>query len=223
MFNIVDLIVLIIIGVTTFIGYKRGFVKTAFGMLSFIVALALATSLYKPIASMLAERTGIDEWIFTTISGKVDEMENKSEETTEEEVKEDSIQATFENLPEKIKEELGMEDLKNKAKASIAEKATEIAMNLISFVGIYVFARVLLAVACFALDLVMKIPVLKQANEILGLILGVLQGLFSVFVILAIIMALTSFLNLDWLLAYIKGSLITQVLYENNFVMWLLF
>ena len=80
-----------------------------------------------------------------------------------------------------------------------------------------------LVIACFILDLAMKLPVLKQANEILGLIMGLIQGILSVFVVLAIVMSLTSFLNLDWLLAYIKGSLITKVLYENNFVMWLLF
>ena len=58
MFNIADLIVIIIVGLTTFIGYKKGFVKTAFGMASFIVALFLAVTFYKPMANVLSEKTG---------------------------------------------------------------------------------------------------------------------------------------------------------------------
>lgn len=223
MFNIVDLIVVIIIGLTTFIGYKRGFVKTAFGMASFIVALVLAITLYKPVAVVLADRTGIDEWIHETILGKVDEINEEKQIETTENSENESIKETFENLPEKIKNELGLEEAKTKAKDAIAVKASEIALKLISFVGIYVIARIVLAVACFVLDLVMKAPVLKQANEVLGLIIGLLQGIMSVFVVLAIIMSLSSIVNLDWLLTYVKSSLITSIMYENNFVMWLLF
>ena len=222
MFNVVDLIVVIIIGLMAFIGYKRGFVKTAFGMLSFIVAVILAIVFYKSFAGVLSEKTGIDEWIYETISGKVDEA-SKSDNSNTESSDETSIKDAFNNLPEKIKNELGLEETKARAKNAIAEKAVSIGMNLISFVLIYVVARIILAIACFVRDLLMQLPALKQANEILGMLLGGVQGLFGIFAALAIIMSLTSIVNLDWLLSAIKNSLITEFLYENNFIMWFLF
>lgn len=218
MFNIADLIVLLLVGVTTFIGYKRGFVKTAFGMLSFLIAVIIATTFYKLLATQLINNTKIDDWIYDTISQKI---EDNTVDSNDRQL-DDSI-FILENLPEKIKDELDIEGTKTRAKSFIAEKAVNIGMNLISFVIIYVVSRIGLIIACFALDLVAKLPVLKQANEILGLIFGAFQGLFSVFTALAIIMLLTSVLNMEWLLGYIKGSLIASILYENNFIIWLLF
>ncbi|MBR1373708.1 CvpA family protein [bacterium] len=223
MFNIADLIVVLIVAAMAFLGYKRGFVKTAFGMLSFIAALVLAVCFYKVVAAKLTENTGIDEWIYQTISGETREGETESTEPVSEENANTSWRETFANLPDKIKEELGVEEAKTQARSAVAEKAVGIGMNLISFVGIYVVARIVLIIVCFVLDSVMKIPGLKQMNEILGLAIGVLQGVASVFIVLAIIMSLSSFFNMEWLLAYIKGSLITDLLYENNFVISFLF
>ena len=44
-----DLGILLIIFITTIIGYKKGLIKVAFRLLSFILALVIALLLYKPI------------------------------------------------------------------------------------------------------------------------------------------------------------------------------
>ena len=43
---LLDLIVLAIIALSTFIGYKKGLIKVAFGLISFILAIALSVVLF---------------------------------------------------------------------------------------------------------------------------------------------------------------------------------
>ncbi len=231
MFNFADFIGIILILITTFVGYKRGFVKTAFGMLSFIIAIILSVTLYKSVAMKLAENTGMDEWIYQAIVGQHDDENeeiNKEEiyidnEEAEEDKSQNALQNALANLPDNIKEKFGLEEMQEEAKEVIAEKVTEIALYLVSFILIYVLTRITLAILCFVLDKIMKIPVLKQLNEVLGLLLGILQGLFEIYFVLAIITFLASVFDMEAFIAYIKASAIIGTLYENNFIISLLF
>lgn len=223
MYYIADIIVLLIILIFGFVGYKRGFVKTAFGMASFFIAIILAFCLYKAVAYTLAERTEIDEWIYNAIAGKASQ-EGNIETNDEPESNNDnqSIEEAVKNLPENMKEQLGLDEMKDQTKAIVAEKVTEVALNIISFVGIYVVVRITLAIVCFVLDKLMLLPVLKQVNEIMGLIIGVVQGLLGTCVVFAIITFLTSVCGMDVIIAYINNSVIARFLYENNFIIYLL-
>jgi len=51
MWIIFDLIIIAIIGLATFIGYKQGLVKAAIKILSFFIAIIVALVLYKPISN----------------------------------------------------------------------------------------------------------------------------------------------------------------------------
>lgn len=223
MYYIADIIVLLIILIFGFVGYKRGFVKTAFGMASFFVAIILAFCLYKAVAYTLAERTGIDEWIYNAIAGKASQEDNiETNDEPESNNDNQSIEEAIKNLPENMKEQLGLDEMKDQTKAIVAEKVTEVALNIISFVGIYVVVRITLAIVCFVLDKLMLLPVLKQVNEIMGLIIGVVQGLLGTCVVLAIITFLTSVCSMDVIIACINNSVIARFLYENNFIIYLL-
>lgn len=219
MFNVADVIVILIVLIFGLLGYKKGFIKTAFGMASFFVAIVLAFSLYKPVVYTITMNTEIDEWIYNTIAGKVEEkdsvnVENKSDNT--------SISEAIKNLPENMKEQLGLDEIKNQAKVAIAERVTEIALNIIAFISVYIIARVLLAILCFVLDKLMLLPVLKQLNEILGLIIGLLRGVFGIFIVFSVITFLSSVFDMEVLNLYISNSLIAKFLYENNFIIYLL-
>ncbi len=47
---VIDLIVIGIIALFTFLGYKQGLVKAAIKILSFLIAIVVAFILYKPIS-----------------------------------------------------------------------------------------------------------------------------------------------------------------------------
>ena len=56
MFFIADIIVVAIIALAAFIGYKKGFIKTGFGIVSFFVAIALTFMFYQPVMEIIKEK-----------------------------------------------------------------------------------------------------------------------------------------------------------------------
>lgn len=235
MFNVIDLIVLLIIAIAALLGYKRGFVKTSFRMLSFIIAIVISMLLYKPVASYIKESTNVSEWLVQTILGKDNKEELDSvpenddltlvEDTSDITKKEEStnIENALESLPQNIKEYIGVNETINQAKEQVAEKIVDAIINVMSLVLIYVIVKLALSIVCFILDKIMQIPLLKQINEALGLMLGLLLGIIQVYTVLAVITFLSSFIQMPELIAYIKASLITSVLFEYNLLIALIF
>ena len=76
MFNIIDIIVVLVILFSVFLGYKKGFVKTVVSLLSFFVAIGMALFFYKPFAVILTVNTTIDDWIIENIVSKEYEEKN---------------------------------------------------------------------------------------------------------------------------------------------------
>jgi uncharacterized membrane protein required for colicin V production len=229
MINWVDFVLLIIVLIATFLGYKRGFFKTLYGLVAFFIAIFLAFSFHKPFATYLKNNTEIDEWIITNIQSygkKVEpdqiEQENNYQIINSDENKE-VLEKTLENLPKNIKETLGLEDIKNQAIENISLKVSDLAINIISILGIYVVISLLLEIVSNIVDGVLKLPILKQINEILGLLLGSILGFLQIYIIFAIITFLSSIININTLIIYIKSSLIARILYENNLILSLLF
>lgn len=235
MFNIVDLIVLLIIALVAFLGYKRGFVKTSFRMLSFIIAIVLSLLLYKPVANYIRENTNVSEWLIQTISSKDDkkelqEIEQNENITSEEEINDvtneeenKDIENMLEDLPQNIKEYIGVNETINQAKEQVMQKIVDTIINVMSLILVYIIVKLALGIVCFILDGIMQIPLLKQINEILGLILGIILGIIQVYTVLAVITFLSSFIQMPELIAYIKSSLITSVLFEYNLLIALIF
>ena len=68
---VLDLIVILIIALFTFIGYKQGLIKTAIKITSFFIAIIIALILYKPVSALIIKNTTIDDKIESTIIEKI--------------------------------------------------------------------------------------------------------------------------------------------------------
>ena len=65
---IVDLIIIAVVLLFIFLGYKKGLTGSLIKLLSFIIAIVVAFVLYKPVANAVIENTVIDDNIRTTLS-----------------------------------------------------------------------------------------------------------------------------------------------------------
>ncbi len=68
---IIDLIIVLIMLLFIFLGYKRGLVKVAFKLCTFFIAIIVAFVFYKPVAKLVIANTNIDETIETAITRKI--------------------------------------------------------------------------------------------------------------------------------------------------------
>ncbi len=226
MFNLMDIVIILIVALFGFIGYKIGFVKTAINMFSFVVAVGLALLFYKPLAVILTEQTSIDDWVIE----KVVDYKYKNEEVKQievessEEIEEDTIiDSLSKQLPKTILEGVDIEKTKRDIKLEIAQKVSEAIMKVLSLVIIFLVVKVTLFIASIVLNGIMQIPVLKQLNETLGLVFGLIMGVAELYIAFAIITFVASITDLSFVVDPIKSSLIASFMFDNNIILKLLF
>lgn len=198
----VDLIVLAIVLLFVFLGYKRGLVKVAFKLCTFFIAIILAFMLYKPIAKIVIENTNIDETIETKITDKI--LPEGKTETDEVDLSE--------SLPTII--------LKNSENTvqSIAKSCSNTLIETACLVLIFIIAKIVLKFVTALADLIAKLPILKQFNKLGGTIYGIIEGLFIVFLGFAVISLIAPMLDVSVLEA-INSSTLGSICYNNNILL----
>lgn len=214
---LVDIIILAIIALSIFIGYKRGLIKCAINVLSFFVAILVVILLTTPISNLIIKNTKIDDNIKTAISenlnlGDVDKENLKLDENNS-------------NSPEVVREHINkmMSDLTSNATNDIADTLAEnisvmiinIAVAIILFIGTK-FALMFVKVLA---DIVGKIPLIKQFNKAGGIIYGIASGIVRVYLILAIISIIVPLLADSSMIQAINGSMIGSAMYNNNILL----
>jgi len=199
---IVDIIIVAIILLFTFIGYKRGLVKLAFSLCSFFIAIAIAFSIYKPVTNILLDKTSIDESISKAITDKI----LPEGASVNSEIKENA------NLPEIIM---------NKGANTIGELSNSFSTTIVGvccFIVIYIIVKIALRFVTALANLIAKLPLLKQFNKLGGLIYGVTQGIFIVFLGFAVISLASPLMDAE-ILSNINNSMLGSWIYNNNLLL----
>lgn len=198
----VDLMVLSIVLLFVFLGYKRGLVKVAFKLCTFFIAIILAFMLYKPVAKIVIENTNIDETIETKITDKI--LPEGKTETDEVDLSE--------SLPTII--------LKNSENTvqSIAKSCSNTLIETACLVLIFIITKIVLKFVTALADLIAKLPILKQFNKLGGTIYGIIEGLFIVFLGFAVISLIAPMLDVSVLEA-INSSTLSSICYNNNILL----
>ena len=239
MFNLIDIVVIAIIALSAFIGYKIGFVKTVIGLLSFVIAIGVALAFYKPFAALLTENTTIDDWVRERIvksdvkvSGdslviETETSEEKVESATTVTNNESTEDTSFVNtiisvIPQEASNLFNLEETKEVLKNQIADKIVELVMNVLSLIIIFVLVKVILLIANLLLGLATKVPGLKQINEIMGLLVAVLLAFAEIYIAFAIVLFISSVADISFVTEAIKSSLLASFLFENNPIIWFL-
>ena len=199
---IVDLIIIAIILLFTFLGYKRGLIKVAIKLCTFIIAIIIAFALYKPISNLVIENTGIDESIESAITDRI--LPEGASVNDEVELSNDLPSVILENSENTVK--------------GIATSFSNTIIETGCFLIIFIAVKIILKFVTVLADLIAKLPILKQFNALGGTIYGVLEGLFIVFVGFAIVSLIAPLLDVS-ILEAINSSTLGSIFYNNNIIL----
>ena len=208
---IIDIVIVAILLLSIFSGIRQGLIGLAFSIVSFFVALVISFVLFVPISNVVIDNTDLDDAIKNAI------VSNFTTDTGE--IKQDT------NMPEMIENYIDAQtnDVKN---AGIEFAATNIAntsIRVLTFVAIFVIAKIALIFFKAIANIIAKLPILKQFNKAGGFLVGLLKGGLIIYVILAILLLLVPFFG-DWALyTYINESFLGNAMYNNNILLKLLF
>lgn len=193
---VVDCIVVAIILLSVFLGYKKGLIALAVHLLAFIIAIAVTILLYKPVATFVVNVTAIDEGIENAIIEKVNEImvEDENQELTSELIQ----SAKDGTLPDAAKD------------LSIA------IVNVGVMIILYILIRIILKFVTALANFVAKAPLIKQLNEIGGLVYGLARGILIIYIALLLIGFVNQVYPNNAIHSNINNSYLTKLMYENN-------
>lgn len=192
-----DIIVVLIIAVFALLGYKKGFVKSVVGILSFVASMVLAWFLY-PVAADLLKTFGVESALFESIQNTVGSY----------------VGGDLDALPEAIRSaaEVGKDGIVY----GVAEGAAKVILNIIAFICVMILSRIIIWIGVRLLKILSSIPVISFFNRIGGLLLGIFQGILVIYVILTIVFAVEPLKTSEGISRAVKESVITAQMYKNN-------
>lgn len=227
--NILVLVVLAVLLVSIFAGYKNGFLKTVLSLVSWLVVLVACYVATPMVTDFLIQNTEIETTIQGVLDAKIDEMIQEAMEEAglselQEAIPEDmekielpeELQAA---LPEELRELFSDNEDEMEAElvdtAAIAEKVVEI----ISLLLVLVFTRCALLIVNVVLGIASKLPLIGPLDRILGLACGAGKGVVFTWIILTVVsvLALTG-VNTEWA-GYIAESELLTWLQNNNVIL----
>ena len=205
---ILDIVIIAILALSIIMGYKKGLINVIFNIFAFFLAIIITLVLYKPVSNIIIKNTDIQEKIETAIIENTKGEENKKEEKTE-----NGIQKYIENTMQNAEE-----DAKSKAIEVVAKNVSTKCIEIITALILFVITRIILIVLKFLTETLANLPIVKQCNEIGGLLYGVIKGLLIIYVILTIMFFIISLKPEGMTANLIETSYITKFLYNNNII-----
>lgn len=194
---IIDFIIIAVILLSTFLAYKKGLISLAVQLCSFIIAIIVTAILYQPISNLVINSTSIDETIENAIYEKANDMMQENQSSNE----------VTNQITEAVKNEM------------LPETARTIAVNIVTggvmillLIAINIALRLIKGIA----NQIAKLPILKQFNEIGGMIYGILRGILIVYVVLLILVIPGQIQPDNRVNQSIEQSYLGKVMYENN-------
>lgn len=196
---LLDLIIIAIIALFTFIGYKKGLIKVAFGLVSFILALLISVMFYKPVSNFIINYTSIDNTIESAVESRLSSPDTTDEET------QNIVSNYYSNI-------------KSASTSVIAGGISKTIINVGCMIIVFIITKLILLFFKFSGDLIAKLPLIKQINHIGGFIYGLLKGFIIIYILLALIALISPIINIDNMLRVINKSIITNIMYNNNII-----
>lgn len=195
---VVDLIIIGIVLLSTFLAYRKGMVKLAIGLCAFVISIVVTFVLYTPIANLVINVTSIDEAIEDMIYEKANDI-LKNEDTTQDQLTSQIV-----------------EDAKNEM---LPETARTLAVSIVKggvMVVLFVAIRIALIFVTVLADAIAKLPIINQINKTTGMIYGVIRGILIVYVMLLVLAIPGKINSQNALNTSVEQSILGKVMYENN-------
>ncbi len=208
---ILDIILVVILAGSIFLGYKKGLVKVAVSLFALIISLVVTLVLYRPISNAIINNTDWDEKIEQVI---IENTTKKVEETNQNGNILEDAQKYIDNAVAE-----GQNNVVENVAPVIAERVISIGTMIILFIA----TRLVLILLTLVSNVITNLPIIKQFNELGGVIYGIVRGLIVIYALLAIaffIVSMSSNINIT---NAIDSSFITKFMYSHNILLNIIF
>ena len=213
---IVDLVIISMLISNAFWGYRRGLTAVIFKILVSIISLLIVFVLYKPVANSIIKNTELDDKLSVAIEDSLIGAGITIGDTIK-----------FENpvVSNSIVELINsfVNEALQKAETNAVHYASvQLAYFMIrvgTLILLYMIIRFFLLFIRFAAELIANLPIIKQINKSGGLIYGILKGIITAYLILAVFSLISPLISEFGIIKAIQDSHIGSFMYNNNIIL----
>jgi len=216
---ILDIIILAFILLLGFIYRQKGLVLAIFEFISIFIALAVAVLFYPVVAAMI-NTTSFDENIIWGISSFIsnldfsDQLQAASAELSNQmDGAAIFIEHFFRNIDRQLT--IGV----SHSADSIALVLTNFIINSISFLIVFIFAKMALFIIKGILHMITSLPIINFTNKLGGFILGIFFGICWIWIFCLVIPLIATSPSFEPFMAIFNESILTQWLCYNNLIL----
>lgn len=194
---LVDVIIIALVVLSTFLAYKKGLVAQAIKLCAVIIAVIATLLFYRPVANFIINNTDIDETIQNSIYERAYDVAKQK--------------TNNENPETDIVEGAKLAGIQHTSR-ELSIQIINVAVILILFFGIKIALRFVTAIA----NAVAKLPILNKLNKVGGIIYGLIRGIVIVYACLLLISFIGKVDDTSVLHKTVEQSNIGKTMYENN-------
>ena len=213
---LVDLVIISILISNSYWGYRRGLVAVLFKVLLFIISLLIVFLLYKPVSTSIIDNSQLDEWLSGAIRDSIEGT-----------ILQDGalMMPTDTNISAAVVELINsfVTEALNK---SSADPVGYVSLNLAYFMirvgtmlALLIISRFFLIFVRFAAELIGNLPIIKMFNKSGGLIYGILKGVLTIYIILAVFSVISPLIANWGITSAIQDSSFGSKMYNNNIIL----
>lgn len=231
--NPIDIAVLAVLALFALSGLYRGFLTTLFNLGAYLVAVLLAL-LFMPLGAngirsseslynMMLYYTEGSEYIANAEYVRADISSISAQELS------DIINTAHLPYPmaKEISENIATEAFADQGVTTLGDYFNQtivcVFINILVFLAIFALVRLILAFVINGVDYAWTFPLLRSGDSLLGMGLGVLRGMFALFLLFMLLpIGLTILGQFELVQALVDDSVFSAFFYRSNFLLALM-
>lgn len=199
---VIDIILVLIVALSAFLGYKKGLVELGAKLFAGIIAIVITLIIYKPVGNIVIKNTSIDEKIENTILEKTTNVIDENSKISDKKY----IQDASDNAVSQVKEEV------------LPEQARNIAVNVVygaTALILFIVSKIVLSIVISLANAVASLPILKQFNEVGGFLYGLVRGAIISLVLILVIGTIAKLNPNGSLSKNVESTYLLKEVYDN--------
>lgn len=220
--NYIDLIVIIVMGLSVMLAARKGLILAVFDLLSWVVALILTYMLYPIVSRML-----LNTPIYTSIRDGISSRLNLTEGVQDLTIWAQNEIITSLPIPEFLQELMlqhnnpAIYQMLNVSSLEefISSYVANIAINIMSCIIVLILVLIGLRFIAGTLNIISKLPIINSMNKLGGAAVGVLKGTIAIWIMFLGMSLMALHENHYNILLEVEESSIGLWFYQNNVIL----
>ena len=226
--NIVDFVILGVLGISVLFGLYKGFINSILGLVGVFAALVIAYSAYPQLAKTLQADDSLIRTLahYSDAASRVGDLDlartpvaNISPQVLNDIMSRAALPEPFDSF---VRENIAKLAFSSTGGGTVSDYLNQtiiaVSLNILCFLLCFAVAYAVITLLAHLLHYVFRMPVLKHFDLLLGAVFGGIRGVFLVFVLFALVPILITVSPITEVAELVEQSRFAGVFAQNSLI-----